>query len=387
MTIPPRLQRRVRASRSSRSVSGALRAAFVAVLALVAPSGGVGCGRAGEKASAAHGPPPATVEVVDVVPRTLVEQVDLVGQLEAEESVQIRSELAGVIEGIGFREGQEVAKGDVLFRLRDAEQRARLHEAQATLALARDVYQRTQALAQRNVAAAAQREKASAELAQAEARLELASVTLERTTIEAPFDGVMGARQVSPGDRIDSKEPLGEIHAVKRLVLRFTLPEVAVLLAKQGARLEFGVAPYPGETFHGEVFFVSPTLDPTTRRMQLKAYVPNDDRRLRPGLFANIRVEIGRAEGALVVPEDAIAYDPTGSFVWRVGADSKAERVPVELGSRRDGLVQVKTGLAPGDRIVAGGTHKVTPGGTIVPAPAAPAAAEQRAAADPPDGA
>lgn len=345
------------------------------------------CGREGGGTPAASGPPPVTVELFGVEPHTLVDQVDLVGQLEAEESVQIRSEVSGLIESVGFQEGQEVAQGTVLFRLRDAEQRARLHEAQATLALARDVYQRTQALAQRNVAAAAQREKANAELAAAEARVELAAVALERTTIEAPFEGVMGVRLVSPGDRIDTKEPLAEIHAVKRLVLRFTLPEVALLLAKQGARLDFSVAPYPGETFPGEVFFVSPILDPTTRRMMLKAYVPNDDRKLRPGLFANIRVEIGREEQALVVPEDAIAYDSNGSFVWRVGEDQKAERVPVGLGIRRDGFVQVKTGLRAGDRIVAGGTHKVTQGGAIVAAPPTPAAAEQRAATNPPGGA
>lgn len=366
-----------------------MRTAHVSCLFVVALAlGASACSRAGNgEDEAAAGPPPVTVEVVRVEPRTLVEQIDLVGQLEAEESVQLRTELSGVIEGVGFQEGQEVRRGDVLFRLRDAEQRARLHEAQATLALARDVHQRTQALARRNVAAAAQREKAIAELAAAEARVELAAVALERTTIEAPYDGVMGLRLVSPGDRVDTKEPLAEIHAVKRLVLRFTLPEVALLLAKQGARVDFSVAPYPGETFHGEVFFVSPTLDPTTRRLQLKGYVPNDDRRLRPGLFANIRVEIGRREQALIVPEEAIAYDPNGSFVWRVGEGDKAERVPVALGARRGGEVQVKTGLRPGDRIVAGGTHKVSPGGAILAAPPPAPAAEQRAATDPPGGA
>ncbi len=340
--------------------------ALLILFALAVP----GCREADQAGSGGPqgGPPPAVVEVVSVRSETLDERVDLVGQLEAEESVMLRVETPGVIESIAFEEGQEVRKGAVLFRLRDDEQQARLHEAEANLALASDTWQRTRALASRNVSAAAQLEKSVAELAAARARVELAKVALDRTVLRAPFDGRLSARRVSPGDRVDSRENLAEIHAVARLQLVFTLPEVGIPIARTGAPVSIRVAPFPDQTFPGEVFFVAPALDPATRRLSLKAWVPNPDRRLRPGMFANIDFEIGRREAAIVIPEDAIAYDANGSFVWRVGDDRRAERVAVEPGVRRDRKIEIRSGLSIGDRIVAGGTHKVVAGGEVVPA-------------------
>lgn len=342
----------------------------------------------GERSGDHDGPPPAVVDVVTVVSEALDLRVDLVGQLEAEESVVLKVETPGVIGSIGFEEGQEVHKGAVLFRLKDDEQQARLHEADATLALANDTWQRTRALASRNVSAAAQLEKSVAELAAARARVELARVAIDRTVVRAPFDGRMSARRVSPGDRVDSREGLAEIHAVARLQLVFTVPEIGIPIARTGAPVKIRVAPFPGEIFDGEVFFVSPALDPATRRLALKAWIPNADRRLRPGMFANIDFETGQSSTAIVVPEAAIAYDANGTFVWRVGDDHRAERVAVELGARREGRVEVRTGLTAGDHIVAGGTHKVVPGGEVVPSTnAEPAAVGTPAIAPRRDGA
>lgn len=361
---------------SDRRRSHAVRGAFA--LALLA-SGPLGCGRGDAGGPERKGPPPANVEVVTVEAERLRETLDLVGQLEPEESVEIRSEVAGVVESVSFAEGQEVKRGDVLFALRDADQVAGMHEARADLALAADVHRRTRELASRSVAAAAQLEKASAELAAAQARLERAQVALARTRIRAPFDGVMGRRRVSPGDGVDTREILGQIDAVARVQLIFSVPEIAIPLMKQGATVDLSVAPYPGERFTGEVFFVAPTLDPATRRMVLKAWIPNPDRKLRPGLFANIQIDVGERENAIVVPEEAIAYDAGGSFVWRLGADQLAERVAVELGQRRAGRVEVTRGLSPGETVVASGVHKVVAGAAVVPvnAPAAAPAADR----------
>jgi len=365
--------------RSILPIAGRGRRASAALPALAAALAvaAFGCGRGGDANAQRKGPPPANVEVVTVQPERLRETVDLVGQIESDESVQIRSEVAGVVETVGFEEGREVKRGDVLFELRDDEQVARVHEATAELALAEDVHRRTRELASRSVAAAAQLEKASAELAAARARLERAEVALARTRIRAPFDGVMGQRRVSPGDRVDTREVLGQIDAVARVQLLFSVPEIAIPLMKQGATVDVTVAPYPQERFTGEVFFVSPTLDPATRRMLLKAWIQNPERKLRPGLFANLQIDVGERENAIVVPEEAIAYDAGGSFVWRLGPENVAERVPVELGQRRAGRVEVKSGLAAGDAIVASGVHKVVAGTAVVPTPVAAPAAER----------
>jgi len=334
---------------------------FLLALALAFSSG---CERGGEQGAEPKGKPesPAVrVEAVELVPELLIHQVALTGQLSAENSVMVKSEIEGVIVSVHGEEGQPVAQGDLLFRLRDGRQLARLHEAKAQLALAEDVYRRTQRLSSEDISSQAMRTEASAGRDEALAKVELAQAELARTRIVAPFDGVLGSRFVSPGQRMD-EEPMVELAAVDRLQLVFTVPEVSIGLARLGAQVEARVIAFPGERFAGEVFFVSPTLDSATRRLVIKAWVPNPDRRLKPGMFANVDIEIARMEGALMVPESAVVYDRHGIYVWRATEDLRAEKVPIEIGLRQAGRVQVLAGLAAGDRVISAGTNKVMAG-------------------------
>ena len=116
-----------------------------------------------------------------------------------------------------------------------------------------------------------------------------------------------------------------------------------------------------------------PALDRASRRLGMKAWVPNAEGRLRPGMFARVELEVERTEQAVVIPESSIANDATGSYVWRVNSASLAERAAVELGTRRDGQVVIISGLAPGDTIVTSGTHKVFEGGGVQSSDAVPA--------------
>jgi membrane fusion protein (multidrug efflux system) len=342
-----------------------------ALAALVA-GGAAACG-AGDDASLAAEETEETVELVTLAPEELRHVVEIPGQLESEYTVEVRSEVEGIVASIDFSEGQQVEAGRVLFRLRDDEQRARLQEAEAQLALAVDVHRRTQELAQRNVSSAAQLDRASAELGVARARVVIARVELEKTRIRAPYAGVVGARLVSAGERVLEDTRLVQLDALDRLQLVFSLPEVSVGVVHPGMPVSIRVAPYPEERFTGEVFFVSPTLDPEGRRLVLKAWIPNPGLRLRPGLFATIEAEIERRPDALLVPEASLVHDLDGTHVWRVGQDRKAERVPVDVGLHLDGRVEVRGGLRPGDVIVRAGTHKLQPG-TVVKAAGSPSA-------------
>jgi membrane fusion protein (multidrug efflux system) len=323
------------------------------------------CGTPASSGNAPSGPPPASVEVVAVQREPISDVIDLVGQLEADESVVLKSETEGIVESIEAQEGDEVQAGQLLFRLRDGEQRARLREAEAQLTLSEDEYGRAKKLLAQKTMSQSELDRATAEVEAGRARRDLAQVALDRMSIRAPFDGVLGARMVSPGDRVSKNTGLMRIDAVKRLRLIFSVPEMAVTAMRVGSPVEIAVAPWPNERFKGEVYFVAPTLDPANRRMMLKAWVPNPDRRLRPGLFANIRLEVAHRDDALVVPEAAVAYDAEGAFLWRVRQDHTAERVPVELGVRREGRVEVRGSLQAGERIVSAGTHKVAPGATL----------------------
>ena len=311
------------------------------------------------------GPPPVAVELMTVEATLLRDVVDFVGQLDAEESVLVKPETEGVIESVEFEEGAEAKKGAVLFRLRDGEEQARLREAEARLVLTQDEYQRMKTLVAKGTVSASEFDRASAEWHAAEARRDRARVELARMEIRAPFDGMLGARLVSPGDRVDPNTALVQIDALQRLRLVFSVPEMAVTTAHPGIPLTVSVVPWPDDRFPGEVYFVAPSLDPQNRRLLVKAWVPNPTRKLRPGFFANIQVEIARRDGALVIPEAAVAYDASGPFVWRVDDNDVAERVGVKLGLRRDGTVEIVSGITAGDRIVSAGVHKVAPGAKV----------------------
>jgi membrane fusion protein (multidrug efflux system) len=353
----------------------ALALAFVCACGGQDPAGGAG----GPGGPDGHGPRPPAVEVVTISPESFRQRAALLGELRAVESVVVKSEIAGVIEEIGFVEGEPVAKGSVLFQLRDDEEVARLNEAEAQRALAEDEFGRTRRLASQNVAAEIQLERDRAELAVARAREERYRAEFERTRILAPFDGRVGARMVSPGARVTPEDPLVRIDAMDPMELVFTIPEAALPLARMGAEFELEVASYPGRKFPGAISFVAPTVESANRRILIKGRVPNPEHVLLPGMFATVDAELGERE-AFLVPEEAIVTDPQGFFVWRIGADDGAERVPVEVGSRQGPRVEVKAAFEPGDRIVTAGTHKVREGEKVTPvastaAPAAPSAA------------
>ncbi|MBW2494164.1 MAG: efflux RND transporter periplasmic adaptor subunit [Deltaproteobacteria bacterium] len=351
-------------------IRSAFRSRFRALCALFALAA-AGCNS--DALDAMQEAPPSIVEIARVESRLFSERVQAVGQLAAAESVVVRPEVSGIVESIEFQEGQRVSKGDVLIVLRSEEQRAALREAEANRVLAADVFERTEKLSKVKVSAVSELTQARAKVAAAEAVVDLARVDLERTRVLAPFDGALGARSVSPGDWVDVGANLVQIDAVDRLQLQFSLPENAIALAEPGLEVTARVAAYPDERFSGVVYFVSPALDRESRRLALKAWVPNDEGRLRPGMFARVELEVERTEQAVVIPESAVANDATGSYVWKVNPESLAERAAVELGTRRDGQVVIVSGLAAGDTIVTSGTHKVYEGGGVRSPDAVPA--------------
>ncbi len=334
------------------------------------------CGRQDSTAVGSPGPPPPVVETVVVTPEMVRDKVELVGQLDSVYSVLLKPEISGVVASIAFEEGTPVKKGDPLVQLRDREQRARLREALAYVALARTRYDRATSLAERHAQSAAALDGAAAEHEIAKARLDLARLQLDRTVIRAPFDGVIGPRLVSPGERVNpggvggpgggggEGSGLARIDSLGEMELVFAVPETVMSLVRKGQPVALRVAPFPGEIFAGKIHFVDPRVNATSRRVLVKARIPNPDHKLRPGLFAKLDVEVARRTEALMVPEQSVMYGRDGTYVWRV-VDDQAERVPVELGIRQPGRVELRSGVRAGDRIVSAGTHKLRPGSAL----------------------
>jgi membrane fusion protein (multidrug efflux system) len=284
------------------------------------------------------------------------------GQLDAEHSVMIQPEMEGIIESVDFEQGQAVEAGAILFHLRSREQEALLREAQATANLGRERWERSEQLVSRDASSLAQRDVVKAEYEIAQARVEVARVALDRTRIRAPFSGVLGQRLVDIGSRVEQETELVRLDAIDRLQVTFGISDEGLPHARTGLKVEAWVRPYPGVRFPGEVFYVAPTLDPRNRRIWVKAWIDNSDRRLAPGLFANVDLEVRRVEQAMVVPESAVVQDDQGPYLWKVDDEDRIARLPVEIGLRERGIVEVVQGLSPGTRIVSAGTHKVSEG-------------------------
>jgi len=370
-------------------VRGGWRAALTlaALLLLALAVGLAACGSQGKPGGAR---PPPVVESLVVHPEEVVERVRFVGQLDAADEVILKPELSGIVDKVLFKEGQPVAAGAPILRLRDAEQRARRAEARARFTLAEDQFQRASRLRRQHASSAADLERARAERDIAAAQLELAEVQLARTVIRAPFAGVLGERMVSPGERVSpgggdfgSANPTGlaRLVALDRMELRFTVPESLAASLQTGLQMRIRVAAYPDDVFSGDVFFVAPRVDPSNRRLLVKASVANPKHKLRPGMFAQVEMKVHDHPQAIMIPEDAVAYTRDGTAVWRVRADHTTESVPVSLGMRQQGRVLV-TGLRPGDRIVVAGINKVSEGKPVEALPqGGPAAASDAAAA------
>lgn len=309
---------------------------------------------------------PLAVEVAKVRVQPMSATLELVGTLEAEESVVLRSEIPGVVRQILFEEGERVSAGALLVKLDEAEQRAQLREAEAQRSFARLDFERKRELAAEGAISTAELDRARASLRQLEAEIDALRARLAKTDIRAPFDGILGARQVSPGDRVEPDDPLVDLHAIGRLKVVFTVPEPVAGWARPGQKITVRVSAFPDRTFPGKVYFVAPALNPESRRLLVKGYVPNSEGRLKPGMFAEVSLKVRESATALAVPEAAVLTEAGTSFVYRV-KDGKAERVRVTLGAQANGFVEVKGKLEEGDLVVYAGVQKLAPGVAVEP--------------------
>lgn len=339
----------------------------LAALALAALSTVLaGCAR--DEARAADGTTqaiPVTTTVVAVQPWT--DLLRAVGTVQARESVAITAKVSETVERVHFDSGDAVTAGEPLVTLSGRQQRAALAEAQAAASEAERLYRRQRELADQQLIARSQLDTQRATRDAARARVAQVQAQLGDRTIRAPFAGVLGIRQVSPGALVTPGTVIATLDAIDRVFVDFPVPERALATLAQGQRVEGRAAAYPGIDFSGTVATVGSRIDPSTRTVTVRADFPNPDHRLRPGMLVEVRLHQPERE-VLVVPEIAIVQVGTDSFTWRVGADGTVARAPVRVGSRQAGRAEILSGLEAGDRIVVDGTGKLRDGSVVVDA-------------------
>jgi membrane fusion protein (multidrug efflux system) len=307
-----------------------------------------------QKGPAPGGGGPFPVEVVDLKTTLVLEDLQAVGALRSNESVMMRPEVAGRIAAVGFRDGQPVKRGQMLIQLDASLNEAEVAQARAELDLATSNLKRTEDLARKNFVSGSAQETAASSVEVLAAKLKLAEARLAKMRIQAPFDGVVGIRNVSIGDYVKDGADLINIEDIGVLKVDFRLPERYLPQLRSGQAVEVSADAVPGRSYRGAVEAINPRIDANGRSLEVRARLSNADGRLRPGLFARVRVIVGERANALLVPEEAIVPMGDDFFVFTV-VDGKASRIRVKLGVRRESQVELLEGVKPGDKVITAG--------------------------------
>ncbi len=340
--------------------------------------------------------PPPSVNVAAVVQKPITEWDEFSGRVEAVDSIEIRPRVGGYLAGVHFREGAEVARGDLLFTIDDREYRAAVDSAQANVARAAtrvDVAHQELARAEKLAAVKAmsieELETRRGELRQAEAdrkAMEAALVqtrlNLEFTRITSPIDGRVGQALIRPGNLLNpGTSLLTTVVSIDPVYVTFEGDERVYLkyqsLARKGERpssrdsrnpVRVGLTDEDGYPHQGEMVFVDNQIDPATGTIRAKALLPNPDRVFTPGLFARVQLLGGAEHEAMLIHDRAVMTDQDRKYVFVIGPKNAALRKDVVLGPMVDGLRVVESGLAAGDQVVINGVRKIFfPGMPVAP--------------------
>jgi membrane fusion protein (multidrug efflux system) len=341
------------------------------------------------------------VEVAKAERATLQDDAQSVGSLRSRQSVMLRPEVAGRVKELHFADGARVRKGQLLVQLDDTLQRAELSQALAQVSIAQANYKRNQELVAQNFVAQRVLDESAATLQVAQAQQALGEARLARMAIMAPFDGTVGLRIANLGDYVKDGADLINLEDTSTMVVDFRLPERYERKVKLNQVVELALDAYPGRTFKARVQAIDPLLDANGRSVGLRAALPNQQgsAALRPGMFARVTAVFGVNAAALLVPEEAIVPQGGKQYVIKVVAPAAAPRATnlpanlptdtqwvslrqeVKLGVRRQGKVEIESGLTEGQTVVVAGQQRLQRDGTPLrivelgkPAAPAPAA-------------
>lgn len=307
---------------------------------------------------------PVQVIAEPVVLQPLVKVIEALGTARANESVTLTASLNETVRRVNFEDGDFVEAGTILVELSNEEEKAQLAEARANLNEARRQLARLEDLDKQGIAATSDVDEARSLAEAAEARLNSVNARLDDRLIRAPFGGVLGFREVSPGTLLMSGTAITTLDDVSQIKLDFTVPETILSLMKPGSKILARSASWGDREFTGIVRAVASRVDPVTRAVVVRALIPNEDRALRPGMLLTVRVIIEEKQ-ALMLPERVVVQVGKEAFVYAVDTENVAHKQVVQLGTRQAGNVEIVSGVKEGDRIVTQGIIKLREGASV----------------------
>jgi len=317
-----------------------------------------GCGGGGAK-QRDRAPPLVKAEAATLM--TFADRIEAVGTARANEQVTLSAPVTERIVRLNFDDGAFVRSGQVVAVLRQAEQNAQLSEATARSREAQQQLQRVESLKNRGFATRSNYDSQVAARDAARAQAQQVQAQIGERVIRAPFSGWVSLRTISVGAMATQGTEIATISDLTVIKLDFTVPETMLAAIRAGLPIQALSSAYPDRPFNGVIQTIDPVIDPNTRAVTVRARLPNPDRLLRPGMMMTVTIESATRRG-LSVPELAVVGEGENRFVFAVGADGHARRIPVRTGARQSGRIEVLRGLRPGQRVVTEGIVKVSDG-------------------------
>ena len=316
---------------------------------------------------------PTTVAALPAEESTWEARLQAVGSLRAIQGVDVTTELAGQVVGIHFDSGQAAKKGQLLVQLNDAIEQAELRRLQSQLILDRISLERSLRLVKSHAIPQSQVDTDQSHFDQTNAQIANQKALIAKKAIRAPFDGMLGIRQVDLGQYLAPGTAVVTLQALNPIYADFALPQQTMPLVAIGQKVHVTTDAFPGQDFTGEIEAINPQVDVATRNYMIRALLSNENRTLRPGLFAEVTVRLPQTRQIVTVPQTAIAYNPYGEFVYVVeeqqtegGAKQLvAKQRFVKVGERRGDQVAIMQGVKPGEQVVVAGQVKLREGSLV----------------------
>ena len=317
---------------------------------------------------ASYVPPPVVISAVTVDEQVWQREHRAIGTLTAVQSIEVSSEADGMIRAIHFDSGDVVQQGDRLIELDDEVESANLRNYHARLNLARINFDRDRQMLSRKLLSQERFDRSNAELDEAMALVEQTEAVIAKKNVKAPFSGRLGIRMVSIGEYLAAGEPATTLQSVNPIFVDFSLPEQYLPDIHVGQKLSFAVKAYPIR-FEALVTAIDARVSTETRNIDVRAVAGNADERLVPGMFAEVKLDLGPGEPRIVVPETSVVYTLYGESVFEVvpaGQNTlRVERRSITTGAHQDAWVQVHGALNPGALVVVNGQHKLNEGSPV----------------------
>jgi len=318
---------------------------------------------------------PTTVSSAVVKEEDWAPTLSAIGSVSAVQGAVVSAELGGVVAEINFESGGVAKKGDVLMRLNSSAEEAQLHTAEADLELAKANLDRERDLAVRKVVSKQELDTAQSTFGQKQGAVDNMRAFITKKQIRAPFDGMLGIRQVNVGQMINSGQQVVQLTALDRVYVDFALPQQNLPQLAAGYEARVHADSLPGREFKGKVTAINSMVDNVTRNISLQATFDNPDHELHPGMFVKVEVILPNKSKTLVIPGSAVSYAPYGNSVFvidnkkdpKTGKESQSLRQAfVRIGEARGDFVAVTEGLKAGDVVVSTGVFKLRNGMPVV---------------------